>query len=133
MSRKMSAVVRTLTWCSIMEANCCRLPVGQQRRRIVWQKGFGLDGPKPILAGLIDEAAGMKSAAPPRDELYKPRAARVSQSTREVHQGRGVWALLRSLHSIRHEHQHILPDPELIPVPRRVDLRATQTGCKYQA
>lgn len=71
----------------LQAAGRARLPVGQQRRRIVWQKGFGLDGPKTILAGLIDEAAGMKGAAPPRDELYKPRAARVSQSTREVHQG----------------------------------------------
>jgi hypothetical protein len=30
---------------------------------------LGLDGPKPVLADLIDEAVGMKAAAPPRDEL----------------------------------------------------------------
>jgi len=64
----------------LQAAGRARLPVGKQRRRIVWQKGFGLDGPKPILAGLIDEAAGMQGAAPPRDELYKPRAARSAKA-----------------------------------------------------
>jgi hypothetical protein len=81
------------------------LSVGQERRRILWQEALGLDGPKPVLADLIDEAVGMKGAAPPRDEFQKPGAAGVSQTAREVEQGRGEWALLRFLHSIGREHQ----------------------------